>query len=253
MASENSAGPPQERERLAHAVLDEPSRILKAMKIVDLLGRERFLQAKRILEIGCGSGVIASTLSKLGNPDLEVQAVDVRDNRIVFDGYGFTLVDGTTLPFDSNTFDIVISNHVIEHVGERNAQLHHLLEISRVMTESGCVYLAVPNKWRLIEPHYRLPLLSWLPLGVADAYLRIAGKADHYDCIPLSAGGAERLFGDAGLRFQDLTLDAVYATLRIEFADSRLARALGRTPRAVARLSAPVISTLIYKLESTAA
>lgn len=253
MAKKNEACQPAERERLAHAVLDEPSRILKAKKIVELLGQERFLRARRILEIGCGSGVIASTLSRLGNSTIEVHAVDVKDNRLVTDGYNFVLVDGTLLPFETGMFDIVISNHVIEHVGERDAQLHHLSEISRVLDKPGCAYLAVPNKWRLIEPHYRLPLLSWLPLGVADAYLRATGKADHYDCIPLSARSAERLFRDAGFQFDNLTLDAVYATLRIEFSQSMLGNALGRTPRSLAGLTSPVISTLIYKLEKITA
>lgn len=252
MATENEAYQPPERERLAHAVLDEPSRILKAKKIVELLGQERFLRARRILEIGCGSGVIASTLSKLGNPALEVHAVDVKDNRLVTDGYSFLLVDGTSLPFETGMFDIVISNHVIEHVGEHDAQLHHLSEIYRVLDKPGCAYLAVPNKWRLIEPHYRLPLLSWLPLDVADAYLRATGKADHYDCIPLSARSAEHLFSNAGFQSENLTLDAVYATLKIEFSRSVLGNVLSRIPRSVASLASPVISTLIYKLEKAA-
>ena len=52
----------EDRTRRPHVVLDAPSRVLKAEKIVALLGPERFARARRVLEIGCGSGVIASTL-----------------------------------------------------------------------------------------------------------------------------------------------------------------------------------------------
>ena len=33
----------------------------------------------------------------------------------------------------------------------------------------------------MVEPHYRLPFLSWLPHGpLADRYVRASGRADHY-------------------------------------------------------------------------
>ena len=89
---------PETRPRLAHAVLDEPSRILKARKIVTLLGHDTFARARRILEIGCGSGVIAATLAKMGSPGLEVFAVDVNDNRLTFDDYVFEQVEGQRDP-----------------------------------------------------------------------------------------------------------------------------------------------------------
>src|SRR3546814_5478078 len=72
------------------------------------------------------------------------------------EGYAFQVVDGTTLPYSNDTFDIVVSNHVIEHVGNADAQRHHLDEIRRVLAPDGVVYFAAPNRWRLVEPHFRL-------------------------------------------------------------------------------------------------
>ena len=74
-----------DKSRQPHVVLDAPSRVLKAKKIIEIVGAERFARARRILEIGCGSGVIAHTLAELGGPGLEVFAVDVADNRLVHD------------------------------------------------------------------------------------------------------------------------------------------------------------------------
>lgn len=242
-------GNPGERARLPHVVLDADSRVLKARKIVELLGRERFMRARAVLEIGCGSGVISSTLAQLGAPGLRVLAVDVVDSRVTKEGYEFHLVDGTRLPFETCSFDIVISNHVIEHVGDRSAQLDHLGEISRVMSQDASTYLAVPNKWRFVEPHYRLPFLSWLPVPLADAYVRATAKGQHYDCLPLSAGEAGALFEEAGFAYRDLTFEAIKATLEIEhgrtMSGQLAARVLSRGTTSIVK---PVISTLIYEL-----
>jgi hypothetical protein len=42
------------------------------------------------------------------------------------------------------------------------------------------LYVLVPNKLWPIEVHYRLPFLSYLPLGVANWYLRATGRGTDY-------------------------------------------------------------------------
>ena len=242
------------RDRQPHAVLDEPSRILKARKIVALLGEDAFARAAQLLEVGCGSGVIAATLARLGAPRLQVSAVDVADNRLTRDGYAFHQVEGTTLPFPSRVFDVVVTNHVIEHVGDEDDQLRHLQEITRVLADDGVVYLAVPNRWRLVEPHYRLPLLSWLPARLADALVRATGRGTHYDCRPLDDRAARRLFRRADLAADNVTLAAVPTTLRIERGDgSLIARIAGALPLWTWVPFLPIIPTMIYRLRKTPA
>ena len=51
--------------------------------------------------------------------------------------------DDENLPFRDDSFDLVISHHVIEHV---NDQLAHLLELKRVLKPEGRLYLGCPNK-----------------------------------------------------------------------------------------------------------
>jgi ubiquinone/menaquinone biosynthesis C-methylase UbiE len=238
-----------ERTRLPHVVMDRDSRVWKARKIIALIGEERFLRARRILEIGCGSGVIAATLRELGGPRLEVHAVDVVDSRSETAGYAFQLVTGTRLPFVDASFDIVISNHVIEHVGPRPDQLEHLREVHRILAPDGLGYLAVPNKWRLVEPHFRLPLLSWLPQSLADRYVRTTGRGTHYDCLPLSMRDALGLFGEAGFEASDATIAAFRATVDIEFqAHGAFARASRATPDAVVRLAERAMPTFVFLL-----
>ena len=134
----------QNEIRQPHAVLDLPSRSWKAEKIARLLELASRKQPIRLLEIGTGSGGIAHWFAHHPQLRCEVVAVDVCDNRQLHEGYAFQQVEGVDLPFEEASFDVVISNHVIEHVGDAQAQARHLSEIRRVMKPDGVGYLAVP-------------------------------------------------------------------------------------------------------------
>ena len=236
-----------EIDPLSHAVLDLPSRRLKAAKIERLLGLEGRTDALHILEIGCGSGGISNYFGTQPAGHA-VEAVDVVDTRVVREGYDFQLVTGTGLPFDDQSFDLVLSNHVIEHVGQEQAQLAHLAEVRRVMKPAAVGYLAVPNRWRLIEPHYRLAFLSVWPRAWRSPYLRFMRRGSEYDCEPLGTGTLERMLRRSGLRFRRLGVEALRATLDLEHPDSR-ATALGmRLPAGLLRPLEPLLPTLIYRL-----
>lgn len=242
---------PDIRHRKPHVVKDRASRILKARKIISIVGQRRFGQCRRILEVGCGSGVISSTLADIDGVAREVEAVDVVDSRIETNGYHFTVVSDTTLPFDTATFDLVISNHVIEHVGDESAQLAHLREIKRVASPSGMVYLAVPNKWRLVEPHYRLPLLSWFPSSISDAYVRSARGAEYYDCTPRSHRHLTRLFDAAGLSYTDRTIDAARSMLALEHPRHAITKVVnGVFPDWMLNLGMPIVPTFVFLLHA---
>lgn len=235
--------------RQPHAILDRDSRVLKARKIAALVGGDRFRDARRILEVGCGSGIISSKLAEISEESTQVFAVDVVDNRTEFSGYHFQAVSNTQLPFPDDYFDIVITNHVIEHVGNEVEQKKHLHEIGRVVTSTGVVYLAVPNKWRLIEPHYRLPLLSWLPRRLSDRYIRLARRGSHYDCFPLSHSKARALFEASDFSSRDVTCEAMRRTIEIELVRSSVAQWINRlTPNWALRIFMPVIPTYVFLL-----
>ena len=241
-----SAGP---RERSGHAVLDLPSRDSKAMKIARLLGFGRDGPRKRLLEVGCGSGGISHWFGTAGTMGWDVEAVDVEDVRLARDGYSFRAVAGTTLPFDDADFDVVLTNHVIEHVGDASAQASHLAEIHRVMKPDGIGYLAVPNRWMLVEPHFKLPFLSWLPMPLSHAYVRLAGKGTHYDCRPLACGRIERMLADSGFAWRQHAGDGLRLTFELENPGAPLYRhGLRHVPDAVYSVVRRAFPTLIYTL-----
>ena len=194
-----------ERARRGHIVADDSTRTEKADTITDILATAIDLPVDRILDDGCGSGAIARLLGTRGAA--AVVAVDRRDQRTTTQGHAFAEADGAALPFHDGCFDVVISNHVLEHVGDAVAQLRYLREARRVLRHGGVLYLAVPNKYRLVEAHYGVPLLSWLPQSAADRVVRTLGKGRWYDVVPPSRTGLLRLLTAAGFDVTDVTVD----------------------------------------------
>ncbi len=157
------------------------SREAKAQKILRVLQRQIALDRRlSLLDVGCSQGQITQTLApRFGL----VVGVDFADEEGRREGFHFVRADGCRLPLRSGTFDVLLLNHVLEHV-----RLPQLLldEAWRVLRPGGLCYLATPNRYGLMEQHYRLPLLSWLPRWLADRYVRLAGRGRAYLDYPLS-------------------------------------------------------------------
>lgn len=238
-------------ERQAHAIIDLTSRRLKALKIERLLDLNSLSGPVRLLEIGTGSGGIAHYFATHPTLQCAVTAIDVRDNRQVQEGYEYLPVKGVALPFNDARFDVIISNHVIEHVGDINAQLEHLREIRRVLKPCGIGYLAVPNRWMLTEPHYRLKFLSWWPQRWRTPYLRLWRKGEFYDCEPLEMPQLERMLAASGLSGRNLCVEGLRATFNIERPGTFGTRLLARVPDTLLRLLNPINPTLIYRIGRT--
>ena len=173
----------------SHAALDAGTRLSKFNKIISTLKNHKEIQSCKILDIGTGAGVISSELGKTAK---EVYSIDVVDERISKKNYKFLRINpDKKLPFKENFFDIIISNHVIEHVNNAG---FHLDEINRILKKDGICYLATPNKFFIIEPHYKLPFLSIMPKNLANLYLIITKGGKIYDIKNLSYNNLKILF-----------------------------------------------------------
>lgn len=244
-----SPAPANAKPRHGHAVLDLKSRDAKARKIEALLSLAPHKRPIRLLEVGTGAGGIAHYFGTHPTLRCEVEAVDIADTRQTRDGYRFTLIDGVELPFPDQYFDVVVSNHVIEHVGGECAQRRHLDELRRVLKADGLGYLAVPNRWQWVEPHYRLAGLSWLPERWRSPYLRWRRRGDAYDCRPLTAARTEALLREAGFTFEQQHGRALRVTYELEKPDAPAYRLLFRhVPETFYTALRRIFPTLIYLL-----
>jgi SAM-dependent methyltransferase len=88
-------------------------------------------------------------------------------------GIPYVQGDGCALPFADGSFDIVFSNAVIEHVGDRARQEAFVSEALRVGRR---VFVTTPNRWFPIEVHTRLPLVHWLPDRFAHRAYDLTGR-----------------------------------------------------------------------------
>lgn len=76
---------------------------------------------------------------------------------------------GEPLPFTDCAFDIVFSNAVVEHVGNRTAQAAFVRELCRV---GKAFFITTPNRWFPVEHHSGLPFLHYLPAPIYRGLLR---------------------------------------------------------------------------------
>jgi SAM-dependent methyltransferase len=138
-------------ERLSGTALRHfRSRVEKAAHILEELIRVGIRrEAKlRALCAGCGLGFVPYIIAR--HTAWTYIAGELDEERVNLHPWvrrrvKMLRLDVTTMPFRDNTFDLVICNHVIEHVPawETLAQ-----ELHRVVRPGGIVYVATPNIYR---------------------------------------------------------------------------------------------------------
>jgi ubiquinone/menaquinone biosynthesis C-methylase UbiE len=121
----------------------------------------------RVLDFGCGYGKSMAWFLK---HDVAVWGADVSpaqlDRAGVFmsqqglDTTRMFLMENGKLPFEDESFDLVYSDQVIEHVADLGQMA---AEIARVTKPRGLGAHSWPGQRRVVEVHVRQPFVHWLP------------------------------------------------------------------------------------------
>lgn len=119
----------------------------------------------KVLDIGCGFGRLVQHLNE---SNVDTCGCDVESfwkgerpelREIEWEPY--------RIPFDDSSFDVVITNTILEHV-QNHAELYS--EIKRILKPGGCAIHTMPGKWYLragkwflpVEPHIRVPFVHMI-------------------------------------------------------------------------------------------
>jgi ubiquinone/menaquinone biosynthesis C-methylase UbiE len=225
---------------------DEQKRRTKAAKIVSVLqhffGRDD-LEGLTAVDIGCSTGYTVDTLQNAGcdviGLDIDVPGVAHAKSRFG-ERASFMCADGSALPFADKSVDIVVFNHIYEHVVDADAVL---AEIYRVLRDDGAAYFGFGNRLGVIEPHYRLPFLSWLPRRAADRYVALSGRADDYYEQFRTRSGLLRMC--SGLQLWDYTYTVLSDSVAFHATDMVSPR-LTSIPTSFWHALAPIMPTFVW-------
>jgi len=107
------------------------------------------VQGKHVLDISCGEGYGSALMEANGAADVTGVDIDAdiiaRASRV----YGkanlaFKTADARgPLPFENDTFDVIVSFETIEHISEHQG---FLTELTRVLTRNGTLVISTPDK-----------------------------------------------------------------------------------------------------------
>lgn len=79
------------------------------------------------------------------------------------------IADACSTEFADNSFDIVFSNSLIEHLGNRETQAKFAREVRRLAPR---YFVQTPDRFCPIEPHFITPFVHWFPKRVRRRMIR---------------------------------------------------------------------------------
>jgi len=159
------------------SVIEQNKKNILASNLLDVfndLTRDGFLD---VLDVGCGKGMWSYLGAKKGNFE-NISACDVANNfeideiSKVASKVEYKHIENNLLPFSDNSFDLVFSMDVIEHVEN---DFLFLKEKIRVAKPGGKIIIGTPN-------YFRIGNLALLLLGKLK-YPRSLGQTYFGDCI----------------------------------------------------------------------
>jgi 2-polyprenyl-6-hydroxyphenyl methylase/3-demethylubiquinone-9 3-methyltransferase len=154
----------------------------------------RPLEGKRALDVGCGAGLLAEPLARLG---AKVTAVDAAAELIAAakahaEGQGLAIdYRASTVEALDSQFDLVTSMEVIEHVANAQAFVSSL---ARRLAPGGLLILSTPNKTGLSK---------LLTITLAEGMGKIPKGTHDFDKF-VGPDTMKLLLGQAGLKCVDV-------------------------------------------------
>lgn len=158
------------------------------------------LAGRRVLDVGCGGGILAEPLARLGGTvtgiDLVARALHVARRHAAEEGLevAYRLEPAEALAAAGERFDLVVASEVIEHVEE---QAGFVATLASLTAPGGVLVVTTLNRTRrayleaIVGAEY---LLGWLPRGT-HRWRRFVKPAELAASLRRSGFVVERLAG----------------------------------------------------------
>lgn len=131
-----------------------------------------------VLDVGSGLGIYSYEFSKkvkqvIGvEPDKNAFKLSVKRNNLTF--YN-TLIEN----FDTKLrFDLIVSLTTLEHMPDATDSFKKMFKLLKTR---GIMFVTAPNKLWPYEYHYKLWFLNYLPLSLANLYVRIFRRGKSFE------------------------------------------------------------------------
>jgi hypothetical protein len=95
--------------------------------------------------------------------------LDANPDQELSEDFYYVVGDGRALPYSDQSFALVFSNSVIEHVGSFEQQLRFANEVRRV---GRAYWVQTPNRWFPVEPHLLGLFIHYLPWRAQRRFIR---------------------------------------------------------------------------------
>jgi predicted SAM-dependent methyltransferase len=112
--------------------------------------------SNKILEIGCGKGEQICNLFNLGFENIE--GIDKFIPEEINHGYGVRIMKKDIHELVGNTYDLIIMNHVLEHMPEQQDVLRKFCH--KLLADKGCLVIAIP----IIAEAFNIYKENWVQL-----------------------------------------------------------------------------------------
>jgi hypothetical protein len=114
-----------------------------------------------ILDIG-GTESYWNVVMEPAQKNVEITLLNRYSQIVNKEGFSSLQGDARSLNFDNQSFDVIFSNSVIEHVGNFSDQQRMASEVHRVGKR---YFIQTPNRLFPIEPHFIFPFFQFLPIN----------------------------------------------------------------------------------------
>jgi len=140
-----------------------------------------------ILDLGAGSGYLTFPIAKRNNTceviglDIVKDALEVNSKRAEKEGIknlSFVNYNGIDFPFDSNSFDMVVTRYALHHFPNIE---HSIGEVSRVLKTGGKFFISDPcpndcDTERFVDDYMQLKKDGHIKFYTKDEWKTICGK-----------------------------------------------------------------------------